>query len=217
MPPLIQTETLSIEFFDAGTSATAVTFTPYWDASHPRPAHGFIGRFLLAHGLNVMAFRAFRNHWYQDVTDEHLHLVRQFLDERNLRPRYGLGSSMAGYAAIQFSNALALDRVVAISPQCDVTATWETRWPEVAHVPFRHRISAECVRPECRYTCVYDPHDALDARHIAELRALIPTLDEIRVEKAGHPAGHHLRAQGRFYPTLAHLLGVSYRDAADLD
>jgi len=198
---------LRIDYVQGGDANALLAFTftnwaPPGATSLDGP--GYAGRFLLAHGFDVVAFKSNRNYWFQDVDEADLARVEQAVagGGRAYARRVGYGSSMGGYAAIQFSGALRLDRVLAFSPQFAIAAEWDRRWArEASAIAFRHEIDRRALAPGCDYVVAFDPQDA-DIDHVRRFAALIAPerLREIRLPHSGHPTGDFIAETGHLKP-----------------
>jgi tetratricopeptide (TPR) repeat protein len=188
---LISTDHLRVDYACACDVPVAVAFTFNAWGSKTLLGYGYAGEFLLKNRFAIVAFKSNRNYWYQDITEEQIATVNEHL--RRLRPgatRVGYGSSMGAYAAIQFSGAFALERVLAISPQFEIDQPWEQRWAaDAAKIEFRHRISAASINPSCAYFLVYDPLDR-DGIHAEKIREAIPAqrFRDVPIQFSGHPS-----------------------------
>lgn len=195
---------LAIDFFswrDGLNQAVAITFTPFGIAGAVSlDGAGFGGELLLRNDFDIVAFKSTKNVWYQNITPEIISAVENFIAKRAARytKRVGYGSSMGGYAAIQFSRSLKLDTVLAISPQFEIDKPYDLRWRAAAKlIDFKYRIGADTVAHNCKYFVAYDPGTE-DLYHVEKLRELIPPerLVEIATPFSGHPAGHYLAETG---------------------
>ena len=201
---LFTSEDLKIDFFPAPGNINrwvAITFTPFVaETENALEGSGYAGEFLLANRFDVLAFKSSKNLWFQNLSRETLNEVQQFLEtaEPKYEKRVGYGSSMGGYAAIQFSNALKLDVVLALSPQFSIDQPYDQRWALAAkNIVFQHRINQAAIHNRCKYFVAHDPRN-LDTVHIEKLRALIaPTLFvDINIPFAGHPVSYYLAETG---------------------
>jgi tetratricopeptide (TPR) repeat protein len=161
---------------------------------------GYAGRFLVDNGFDVVAIKANRNWWFQDLDRAIFDAVEQAIARggRAYRRRVGYGSSMGGYAAFQFSGALKLDRVVAYSPQFSIHEAWEPRWArEAAAIAFTQAMTRAALAPSCRYVVVYDPCNP-DIEHVRRFAAIVPDgrMQELRLRYSGHPSGDFIAETG---------------------
>lgn len=124
--------------------------------------------------------------------------------------RAGIGFSMGGYGVLRFSGPLALDEVVAISPQMSIA-------PKV--VPFDTRFRAESAtfdpglgdlathaRPDLKGVVIFDPFRILDRMNADMIGAALPRLSLCRYGFGGHPAMGVLRETVSFGPLMSLVL-----------
>ena len=110
------------------------------------------------------------------------------------------GSSMGGYAAVRFAEAVGASVAIAISPQysvCRRVVPFETRW----QLPGEYRRcwrDMDSLHGSARVKVVvfYDSQD-LDRRHFEMIARHYPGTVGISMPHAGHPAGAMLHEIGR--------------------
>ena len=201
---IFRSNDLAIDFFswrDGLNKNIALTFTPFGlDGAVLLDGAGYAGELLLRNDFDVVAFKSSKNLWYQNLSQETIAAVDQFIATRATPyvKRVGYGSSMGGYAAIQFSRSLKLDVVLALSPQFEIDKSYDQRWcAAAALIDFRYRIDSGSIADECKYFVAYDPGTE-DFRHVEKLRELIDSqrLVEIPTPYSGHPVGHYLAESG---------------------
>lgn len=201
---LFRSDDLSIDFFSWGNASKksiAFTFTPFGAAGViSLEGAGYGGELLLRNDFDVVAFKSVKNLWYQNLSLDTIAGVDHFIETYSTQyvKRVGYGSSMGGYAAIQFARYLKLDVVLALSPQFEIDKPYDQRWHEpAALIDFRYRIDSSAIAEECKYFVAYDPGTE-DLRHVEKLRELITeqSLVEIPTPYSGHPAGHYLAETG---------------------
>lgn len=195
----------------------AVTFTSF--GNQELDGLGFAGRFLLREGYDLLAFKLVGETWYQGVPAELFEWLRLRMARFCYHRRVGYGSSMGGYAAIQFAGRLALDQVLALSPQFTVEGDFDARWaPWGAHIDFQYRIDGSCLAPGTRVLIVYDRYSP-DHLHATAFRQHIPA-ERLRLAPipfAGHPVEVYLSQLGRLKQVarqglaLGHLSGIDVR------
>jgi tetratricopeptide (TPR) repeat protein len=179
------------------TGRVVITFAPVtFPADLDQP--GFGEAFLRKHGIDAVHVVPASNAWYQypDMPDA-LEAVATRTSHYPCRIAYG--SSMGGYAAINFSAHLDVHRIIAISPQFSIDPKKlpdDRRWRhEAERIDFLHDHIAE-LRPASRQTyVVYDNQNALDSQHVARIARSV-ALTEVGLEFAGHPAGGALVETG---------------------
>ena len=201
---LFRSEELAIDFFSWGTGpdkSIAITFTPFGtDGEVSLNGVGYGGELLLRNDFDVVAFKSAKNLWYQNLSRETIAAVEHFIATYSTRyiKRVGYGSSMGAYAAIQFSQSLKLDVVLALSPQFEIDKPYDQRWQATAKlIEFQHRIDSSAIAEHCKYFIAYDP-ETEDIRHIEKLRELIARdrLVEIQTPFSGHPSAYYLLETG---------------------
>lgn len=208
---------VAIDFYSSGSEpgrTVVMTFTPFnTEGEKVLDGSGFASELLANNGFDVVAFKTRQNVWYQDLPRPALASVTQFLDSHSPRHarRVAYGTSMGGYAAIQFSAALELDAVLALSPQFEVDKAYDTRWKVLANsIDYRYRIDANAISVDCTYFVAYDPEN-LDKLHVDKLRPLIAPskLVEIKTRHAGHPCGYLLSEVGALKPMMLSILRLN--------
>jgi tetratricopeptide (TPR) repeat protein len=170
----------------------AITFSPSGNRS--LTGEGFGGKFLLSNKIDVIAFKCDNDDWFQSVTIEHLETVNRIVSLKGYNSVVAYGSSMGGYAAIQFSKYIGCNTVLALSPQYSIVDEFDCRWEKLSNkILWNHQISSDSISKECRYVIAYDPHD-LDNAHAQLFEKLIPTENYIslRLPFAGHPVSNFL-------------------------
>ena len=201
---IFRSDDLAIDFFswrDGLNQTVAITFTPFGVAGTVLlDGAGFGGELLLRNDFDIVAFKSTKNVWYQNITPEILTAIENFIASRTARytRRVGYGSSMGGYAAIQFSRSLKLDTVLALSPQFAIDQPYDLRWHGAAQsIDFKYRIDVDAISENCKYFVAYDPGTE-DLHHVEKLRELIcpERLVEIATPFSGHPVGHYLAETG---------------------
>ena len=145
---------------------------------------GFGEKFFAQAEIPCLHVISHRNHWWQ--TDEmNAALAAGLPAIAASSRRVGYGSSMCGYAALRFSDALQLDMVLAFAPQFSVSpkiVPWEKHWPkERAQLQFQ---TERPMRAECEYCVFHDPNSA-DKRHV-DLIASVVRLRQIVLHGPGH-------------------------------
>ncbi len=128
--------------------------------------------------------------------------------------RIAYGGSMGGYAAIKYSRALGVQRVVAMVPQysIDPEDVYDARYnmfyqPELNT---NMRVAAEDIDNACEYIIVYDPYCAEDRAHYLKLETLIPHHNVLHLPFTGHDAIAVLASSELLYDFLVHDYEPSY-------
>lgn len=192
---LFEGRDLALDVYDGGHSVSIITFesrNKYISATKPSPFGPGFGRGRFAPlGFNEYLVRRNRNHWYQ--TDEMI-AVADIINSRTSGTRViTYGSSMGGFAAINFASMLNADQFIALSPLQDIAPGNEAgdrRWSESAVLDFTHnRISTgDCLQA---HGYVFYCHDSLDEAHARLLkRDTLATL--VAVDYGGHPCSFFL-------------------------
>lgn len=217
---LFKTDDISIDFFswdDNPHKNIALTFTPFGtEGEVSLNGVGYGGELLLRNGFDVVAFKSAKNLWYQNLSPETIANVENFisLHSSQYKKRVGYGSSMGGYAVIQFSRDLKLDVVLALSPQFEIDKPYDQRWQAAAkEIDFQYRINASAILDDCKYFIAYDPETA-DVRHVEKLRELIDEsqLVEIKTPYSGHPSAYYLAETGLIQELALSVLKNSSAD-----
>jgi len=177
------------------TDHWVVTFDHYGiNATFERP--GFGEEFLAARDVSVMTILGRGNDWYQypDIAAA-LAAARAALVRADRIVTYG--SSMGGYAAIRFADALGAHACVAISPQYSndpAKVPFEWRWPEDAkRIDWRNE-PAGPIRCAADLVIVYDPTNE-DGQHVRRIASDV-RCRRIPIRYAAHPATTFLSSSG---------------------
>ncbi|MFD1343760.1 alpha/beta hydrolase [Litorisediminicola beolgyonensis] len=168
-----------------------------------RPVKSFTDR-----GHAHLALQARENDWYINDETPAFEVMLAEVATRYKRV-VSMGFSMGGYAALRFSKALDLKRVIAISPQVSIS-------PALVPGDIRfHRFAAEFDpergdlashgRLRLRGAVLFDPFRPLDAFNAEAIGAIFSNLALCRLAGGGHPATRTLR-EGGGYPALQRLL-----------
>jgi tetratricopeptide (TPR) repeat protein len=222
---ILKTPAFAADFYastEAEQKILAITFTPFThDGEAALEGSGYATEFLLHHGFDVIAIKSARNTWYQDFTDEMLRTVCEFLASRPQRysRRVSYGSSMGGYAAIQFSKIFDVNAVLALSPQYAVDEAFDERWASAAReFEIVRRIDADALSSTCEYFVVFDPATP-DSLHIEKLRALLTAerLIELETPFSGHPSAYFLAEIGVLQDMAISILREGIADHLDLN
>lgn len=204
---IFKSDDLVIDFFSLGDNqnkSVAFTFTAFTPSTKADKdalvGVGFGGELLLRNGFDVVAFKSAKNLWYQNLLAETIVEIESFISTSSTTyvKRVSYGSSMGAYAAIQFSRALKIDIVLALSPQFEIDQPYDQRWQSLAQqIEFQYRIDSNAISDSCKYFVAYDPKNE-DTLHIQKLSALIDEyhLIEIRTPYSGHPSTTYLFETG---------------------
>lgn len=173
-----------------------VTFSAY---SHERTLDraGFGEAFLASRGIDAIHVISRANTWFDDPRmAEALSIVAGAIAVAGHDRVLTYGSSMGGYAAIRFAEAVGATTAIALSPQYGLggrDTAFEDRFrSERAGRPvLAPGHGSNAVRPYV----FFDPHD-LDARHMRLIAAAYPRAVAIPLPHAGHPVGPYLDETG---------------------
>ncbi|PUQ99908.1 MULTISPECIES: hypothetical protein [Acinetobacter] len=128
--------------------------------------------------------------------------------------RIAYGGSMGGYAAIKYSNALDVQRAVAMVPQysIDPEDVKDARYnmfyqPELNG---EMRITKADVSEDREYIIIYDPHYAQDRAHYHKLREVLPLHHVLHLAFTNHDAIAVLASSELVNDFLLHEFDASY-------
>jgi hypothetical protein len=185
-----------------------ICFDPWFPSPKMDEVPPFGFKFLSSQGFNVISVKSSRNDWYQSA--EMLDVLDVIDRAAGARPRFGYGSSMGAYAAVNFSERLNIGRVLLFGPQYSVhpdKVPWENRWRAEAEKidTWRHDQIAQA-KP-VQGIIVHDPYYCpQDRRHVQAILARHP-LQEWWIPFGGHQVLDHL-AQSKFIrKSVLNLLG----------
>lgn len=148
---------------------------------------GFGQEFLAREGVSAICILGRGNDWYQypDM------LAACAAARASIRPRVRVmtyGSSMGGYAALRFADALRAQAVLALSPQYSIdpaVVPWEFRWGQDAdRIAFLPELAGP-LRCACKPLVLFDP-SGFDGRH-ADLIARDVAGAFVPLPHASHP------------------------------
>ena len=195
-------------------AARVVAFDSYHDTpGFDRP--GFGESFLAAEGLSAIHLLSHGNDWFQypEMTQV---LARIRAAAGGADGLLAYGSSMGGYAAIRFADAIGADRVLALSPQYSVDprkVRFERRWlQDQRRIRFSRALDGP-IRGAARVIVAYDPQIAADRLHVARIAADV-AIEPLPLPFAGHPAGAFLAEIGLLKPLFAQVLAGTLDAAA---
>lgn len=203
---LYRSDRLVVRQVRAGnTDNWVVTFDNY-GIGHGFDRPGFGQEWLRANQISAIHVLGRAEDWYQyeDIEDA-LATVRAAVEGAARVMTYG--SSMGGYAAIRFADAVGAKSVLALSPQYTLDpriAGHDRRWSQDAH---RIRWRAELNGPlECRakVLMVYDP-SGLDGWH-GDRIAADAAVDVVRLPYTAHPVTSYLSEIGALSDLVTDVL-----------
>jgi len=194
-------------------SYVVVTFDSYHEpAGVDRP--GFGETFFRTEGITAIHVMSYRNDWFQYA--EIVEILRTIGAacagaERLL----AYGSSMGGYAALRFADAIGAHAALALSPQFSLDprkVPFETRWaPDRRRIRFLPTLDG-VILPGPERIFAYDSALEADRRHAELLTAAAP-MTAIALPHAGHPVGGFLNDIKLLRPLVLTALDGSF-DAA---
>jgi hypothetical protein len=201
----------------------ATSVVVFWHNLVPR-RDGFLertdrnDRFFRKLGMSAVCVYPKKNDWYlNDSLDELVKTVAVILKSYDEIINYGF--SMGGYAAILTSAALAVDRVVAISPQFSVDSEkvpFEHRWRRyLPDVDFKFDRLPAGVQGMKNSVLVVDPTHRLDRMHTDQILQKFPDWQVIYLPLGEHPATMCLADTGRIGDFCGALLRGGF-NAAEL-
>jgi hypothetical protein len=204
---LYRSDTLEVRLRPAGDMRRqVVTFDCYHDEpGFNRAAFGEV--YLAHHEIGAIHVLTHGNDWFQyaDMADA-MAAVRRALAGADRVLAYG--SSMGGYGAIRFADAIGAQAVLALSPQYSVDrrkVPFERRWmQDQRRIRFRRDLDGP-IRCGARVIAAYDPELPLDRQHVALIAAAI-AIEDLALPHAGHPAGAFLSDVGLLKPLVEQLL-----------
>jgi tetratricopeptide (TPR) repeat protein len=195
--------------------SAVVTFSSYvHHRTLDRP--GFGEAFLLKYGIDAVHVICRGNEWFQyaDIRPA-LEVAAREIGGYESRVAYGL--SMGGYAAINFSDWLGVNRSIAIAPQYSIDPgrmPLETRW-----LSDRHRIAFVHDRIDCLADTappafvIHDDKFPLDCAHVAKIAESVP-VTAIPIPYSGHPPDRVLVEAGLLSPLVRRLIEGDFDAAA---
>jgi len=166
-----------------------VTFDSYHEpAGMDRP--GFGEAFFRTEGITAIHVMSDRNDWFQyPEIQEILSIIRKACAGAERILTYG--SSMGGYAALRFADAIGAHAALALSPQYSLDprkVPFETRWaPDRRRIRFLETVDGP-IQPGPIRILAYDGALDADRRHAELLMAAAPMI-AIPLSHAGHPVG----------------------------
>lgn len=128
--------------------------------------------------------------------------------------RIAYGGSMGGYAAIKYSNALNVQRAIAMVPQysIDPNDVFDARYNMFYQAELNRdmRIQPSDVSAEREYIIIYDPHYAEDRVHYEKIQAVLPQHHVLHLPFTNHDAIAVLASSELVNDFLLHDFDESY-------
>ncbi len=164
-------------------------------------------------GFNVLGIMPKDKSWFPQASMQNLlQAVAELIAPFQQRIAYG--GSMGGYAAIKYSNALNVQRVVALVPQysIDPEDVHDARYNMFfqAELNTGMRIEAEDVSSAREYIIIYDPHYAQDRAHYQKLQTVLPAHHVLHLAFTNHDAVAVLASSELVNDFLRHEFDASY-------
>lgn len=216
MEILVSDPNLRIDYSRCGESpkGLAYTFTALGFKKANGP--GFGTEFLLKNGWDVVSFKALRNSWYQDVTEEMLEKAATVGQGYSDIVTYG--SSMGGFAAVAFANALGATRAIAIAPQFSIWEDYDKRWRKNFQFIDQRRFEIgpeSCSKSDV--TILYDNRHQLDTIQVQHLRQTInpKRYNEVKLPFSSHSPAGFLKETGHLSTLVRGLLEGSQEQDFD--
>jgi tetratricopeptide (TPR) repeat protein len=187
-----------------------VTFDSYHEpAGMDRP--GFGEAFFQTEGITAIHVMSDRNDWFQYAEiQEVLSIIRKACSGAERILAYG--SSMGGYAALRFADAIGAHAALALSPQYSLDprkVPFETRWaPDRRRIRFLETVDGP-IRPGPVRILAYDSALDTDRRHAELLMAAAPMI-AVPLSHAGHPVGGFLNDIKLLRPLVLSALDGSF-------
>lgn len=208
---------LALDAHCDGHPISLVTFearNKHIDALEPSPfGKGFGKGVFAAKGFNEFIIKKSRNHWYQ--TDEIVDVIEIIKEAAHGTKIVTYGTSMGGFAAINYSALLGASHFIALSPLYDIAPDSEVeddRWGQEPHVlNFHHNwIRNGNCRTSCGY--IFYGDNELDQHHAVciarETNGIL-----VPVDYGGHPCSYYLNDA---YSLKKLVIDIS-RDQFDLE
>ncbi|QGP77587.1 hypothetical protein [Sphingobium sp. CAP-1] len=148
------------------------------------------------------------NNWFQDVSIETVQSIMAQLPAYDEIITYG--SSMGGYAAMYFAQAVGARVCIALSPQFSIepaVVPFEMRWAgDAARIHFTHQRLSEVIgHGGTTYYVLFDPH-TLDGQHVDMMMEISNRVMPIPIPHSGHPSGVVLQEAGLLASTFDNLV-----------
>lgn len=176
------------------------------DPISPSNYKGFPNKstFISRSGYNHIALQTSRNDWYQtEGVNEALDVVKKITKKSTMIGT--IGSSMAGFAAVNFSHTLKADFFISFSPQASLKTDFMTeindmRWSESSAIFNESKILNGCCKnvPGILFS---DPLNHADYKHALEIKNMTKAR-LIDCYGAGHPVGNYVNDEIKIHEIL---------------
>lgn len=194
---IFNSEYLRIEYFsnqENTNTSVALTYTARMNRN--LDGNGWGGNFLIKNRFDIVAFKCSNDDWFQSVPKDIFHSINALLNANNYKKRVAYGASMGGYAAIQFSESLKCDVVLAYSPRFPINQNFDSKWSFAPiKTNWNYHISNDSINRNCKYFLVYDNKDDKDKLPIEHLTHLVSAenLVKVKIPFSGHPTSTYLQ------------------------
>ncbi|MFL5285545.1 MAG: tetratricopeptide repeat protein [Rhodopila sp.] len=194
-----------------GGERVVITFGSYLTPGDD--GRGFAEAFLYKYRIDAIHVVPRSNSWFQypDISAALAVVVAQ---TAGYARRIAYGSSMGGYAAINFSDHLEVDRVIAISPQFSIDPAKMPDDPRWRHAAERIRFIRDNIaglekRGARQIYAIYDNRHELDAQQVARIAQSVDMI-AVPAPFAGHPAGGMLVEAGLLSGMVRQLIDDAF-------
>ena len=180
-----------------------------FDSHHDEPGFarpGFGEDYFERENVGAIHVMCHGNDWFQhaEMPDALRAVLAAASSERRL---LAYGSSMGGYAAIRFADAVGASAVLALSPQYSVDPRkmrFERRWLEDQRRIRFHRALDGRIRTRAHIVIAYDPHLDADRRHVDRIARDV-AVTRLSLPHAGHPVGTFLAETALLAPLVTQV------------
>ncbi|KIC12314.1 hypothetical protein RA19_03530 [Leisingera sp. ANG-M1] len=191
---------LRASLFNPGADRLFVTFRQRVAVAGEFEDRGPV-RNMTGHGYAHLHIQPRNNDWY--INSETKALSRSL---KALTKGYAdvsaMGFSMGGYAALRFSAALHLKRLIAVSPQYTIAkgaVPHDRRRKEAAAFDAALGDLVRYGRHDVQGVVLFDPFRKMDLNHALYIQAVFSDLQLCRLSCGGHPASQVIREGGSFW------------------
>jgi hypothetical protein len=199
---------------DADSGIQVVTFHSYHDGNG-LDHRGFGELYFTRERMDAIHVLCRGNDWYQYAEMPTITAaIRSAVEGAQRVITYG--TSMGGYAAIRFADAIGADIALAISPQYSVDPRKmpsERRWlDDQRRIRFLPGVDGR-IRFAGRVIIAYDPELALDRLHVERFEKDVK-VEHLPLPHAGHPASTYLHETGILQPLVRSIISNTLNIAA---
>lgn len=211
MAALFRSDNLIVRFRPAADLSRWVVSFDSYGRGRPVDRPGFGESYLQSRGMSAVVVLSRGDDWYQypDMTKV-LARIRDAVSGADRVMTYG--SSMGGYAAIRFADAVGANAVLALSPQYSIDPAkvpFELRWmQEARRIAWLPALDGP-IRCRVRPVVAFDSKHPLDAQHAALIAKDTP-IDAVPLPWAGHPVTTYLSDAHLLTSLVPAVLGGSF-------